>query len=181
MKTLEIWKFIEGANNKYLVSTQGSVKSFINDKVNGKILSNVLTQKYARVCININNQGNKRYFVHRLVAMAFIPNPENKPQINHINGKHSDNRVENLEWCTCKENLIHSYTELGRPRSKGNIKNLKPFPQKRVIQYSLDWVEIMRFNSISEAATYTKTNHRNISRCVLNQRKKTNGFRWKFE
>ncbi len=104
----EIWKDIK-TNKTSQISNLGNVRS--NKKIRYFMLSG-----YRRVQIY-----NKQYYIHRLVAQAFIPNPENKPCVNHINGNKLDNRVENLEWCTYSENNSHAYkTGLRKPNIKTN-------------------------------------------------------------
>ena len=110
---MEIWKDIEGYENKYQISNLGNVKSletWTGDKYikREKILKNmVYGNGYYYVCLSKNGKV-KKYKVNRLVAQAFIPNPENKPFTNHIDGDKLNNNVDNLEWCTQSENMKHA-------------------------------------------------------------------------
>ena len=102
---MERWKEIESTGGAILVSDLGRVKSLLRD---GRILKATPDAKgYLRLRVTINGV-KKSYKVHRLVAMAFIDNPDGKPQVNHINGDKADNRACNLEWVTNKENIVHA-------------------------------------------------------------------------
>lgn len=113
----EIWKDIQGYEGLYQASTKGRIRSLDrvvrmgekNLRCTGRIFVGKINRfGYMSINISVNN-SKKHYTIHRLVAQTFIPNPENKPQVNHINGIKTDNRVENLEWCTSKENSIHAW------------------------------------------------------------------------
>ncbi|MBZ6396552.1 MULTISPECIES: HNH endonuclease [Pantoea] len=95
------------------------------------------TNGYYKVCL-MNNGKGKNFLVHRLVAEKYIPNPKNLPQVNHINGVKTDNRVENLEWCDASYNGKHSYAHLYRQRTslpgeKNGAAKLSEKDVKRVI------------------------------------------------
>lgn len=99
---------LENSTNRYLVREDGRI--FIENKFSGDIRERVLfkdSDGYLQV-----RSSDKYHLVHRVVAKMFIPNLLNKPQVNHLNGDKSDNRVENLEWCTAKENKLHYYMHL---------------------------------------------------------------------
>lgn len=123
---------------------------------------------YYKVELYINHK-HKKYFVHRLVAMQYIPNPENKPQINHKNGNKKDNRVSNLEWVTASENAKHAID-----------KSLYKNRVKKVNQYDLDGNFIKQWSCIREAKTVLNLKNAHISQVCQGQRKTAGGFIWKY-
>ena len=118
--TGEVWRDVVGYEGFYQVSSYGRVKSLRGRKE--KFLSiDINNACYAKVLLSKNGQS-KTLLVHRLVAAAFIPNVDNKPQVNHKNGNKFDNRVENLEWVTCSENTQHAYN-MGLAKTLRGVNN----------------------------------------------------------
>lgn len=126
----EIWREIKDYENLYEVSDSGKIRSIRNNIILSQYQKIDYTRnpenRYLRVTL-ANNGVYKRFFVHRLVGMAFISNPENKPQINHKNNIKSDNRAENLEWVNQSENTQHAFDNGYRDRiCRHNYKKISP-------------------------------------------------------
>ena len=158
--TEEIWKPVVGYEGSYEVSSYGRVRSldrYVKCKSyrlhKGKVLIGSIT-KYGYVRCNIKVNGVlKGYFVHRLVAEAFIPNPDNLPQINHKDEDKTNNNVDNLEWCTAKYNMSYGSrqeryrnTMLERGHWSGlseeeYIKKYKEENKERMMKYFQDYTE----------------------------------------
>ena len=134
---IEIWKPVVEYEGLYEVSSFGRVRSLDRYdgrgwRIKGRILKPTIDKKgYLTVGLSKNNQ-RKAFKVHRLVALHFIPNIENKPEIDHINTIKTDNRVENLMWVTPKENSNNPITLVNKSESKKGIKNKRHQP---VLQY----------------------------------------------
>ena len=162
-----MWKkiILDNQITDYSVSTDGEVRK---DSTN-YILSQSVQQDYKFVSLFINNK-QKRMRVHRLVAMAFIQNPDGKPYVNHINGNRGDNNVENLEWVTPSENTILAV-------KAGLMTGSR---KKAVVQYNLNGKRMATFESATEAARQTGGSQSKITMCCKRQRKTANDYQWRY-
>lgn len=177
----EIWKDIEGYKGYYQISTLGHVKSLPRFHVlEERIIHLNKVKKYNTVSLH-KNKKEKRYGVHRLVALAFISNPDNKPQVNHINGDCRDNRVENLEWMTSSENHLHAFRELHRtPTGLGKFGEASN--RSRLIhQYTPSGEYLNSYCGAAEAQRITGIHRGTINGCLAHSygHNTAGGFVWK--
>lgn len=173
IENIEIWKPIKGFEGLYEISNLGRVKTLPRAKVKGGILKPSTNVWGYLNCILWKNGIHKSFPVHRLVADAFIPNPEGKPIINHIDCNRKNNCVENLEWCSQKENIRHS-VNLGHYENVGATR-------KAVNQFDLEGNFLEVYKSISEAARKSGVYVQNISKCCQGKLKTAGGYVWQYQ
>ena len=141
----EIWKDIKEYKGRYQISTLGKVKSVtrnISDSIDrnylltGRILKTSNDgHNYRCICLD-NKKNRKTYKIHRLVAQAFIDNPEKKKEVNHKNGIKNDNRVINLEWCSRSENIQHAM-QIGLKNDKGENNSKAKLTEREAVMIKL--------------------------------------------
>lgn len=190
----EIFKDIEGYEGLYQISNYGRVKSLKNRQGNVQLLKQqVKPNGYCQVSLYKNNKYG--YFnVHRLVAIAFIPNPNNLPEVNHIDEDPTNNRVDNLEWCTRSYNINYGNRNskvsekaknwkhtLGKHWTSSN-RGSKNHNSKPVAQYDLENNFMNRFDSIADAEKYLglTPGKSHISDACRGYIKQSCGYKWKF-
>ena len=150
---LEIWKDIKGYEDKYKISNLGRVKSLKGKPLKGKILS-IYKDKFGYVCVRLSKDNIQRtYRVHRLVAYAFLPNPNNYPEVNHKDEDRTNNCVNNLEWCSVSYNRNYG-TRTMAPNLKRGVKCITTNKE---------------FDSIGDAAIYYNTSKSGIIACCKGQ------------
>lgn len=164
----EQWKFIPNTNNLYKVSSLGRVFSLKR----GKFIKPTMPKGgYCSFNISVNSHVRLGR-IHRLVAEAFIPNPDRLPCIDHINGDRTDNSVTNLRWCTHVQNANNPNT---KPKTKDNKKTYR-----RPVAQIEDGVVIQKYESINKASIMNGFSKSAIYRCCLGYSKTHKGFSWKF-
>lgn len=192
----EIWKDIDGYDGLYQVSNLGNIRSLdvlVNCRGCGKRIrkGRVLKQKidkYGYYCVCLCENNKRKYFtVHRLVAQAFLPNPDNLPQVNHKDENKLNNRVDNLEYCTNKYNT--NYGTAIQRSAKRRINH--PSSSKQVSQYTKDGNFVAEYPSSKEACRQTGINFTNINNCCKNRQyikkgrcytvKYAGGFIWRYK
>lgn len=179
----EIWKDIDGCNGVYQISNMGNVKSlnYMNHGIE-KILKPKKNNKgYLWVEIRKNGEiGN--FLVHRLVAMAFIKNPNNYPVVNHKDENTLNNNIDNLEWCTKSYNVRYSLERHPERKRRDNIRESEKYRRhkKKLLMIDNEGKVVNTFESVCSYCKETNRNSWSIIECCNGNRKTAYGYKWKF-
>lgn len=178
----EIWKDIKGYEGLYQISNYGNIiskriwvgRTFIQKEK--KIKPTIAKNGYLRVTLSKENKC-KYVNIHRLVAEAFIPNPNKYPCINHIDGNKLNNNLKNLEWCSHSYNLKEAY-RLGLHKSH---KGAESYRSKKILQYDLNGNFIKEWDYMMQITEVLGYDYTNISKCCNGIYKKSKGYIWKYK
>ena len=170
---MEIWKEIEGFDGKILVSNRGRIKSNLR---NGTILKSQADKKgYQRVRVTVE-RVKRTLKIHREVAKAFLPNPNNLPQVNHIDGNKNNNSVDNLEWVTNRDNALHA---LSNGLWDSFIEGSKAENEKRKRSVlAINGNETIEFESVSAAERHFDSRH--IVDVLKGRRSRCKGWQFRY-
>jgi hypothetical protein len=175
------WVDVKGYEGLYQINSFGVIRSLPRMIKQGRRIvcakGKVLTQcndgRGYMIVVLSKNGIHKSIRVHRLVADAFLPNPESKTEVNHIDGNKANNRVSNLEWATRNENMSHAFTT--------GLAKIPPAQEpKKVAQYTKNGILVNIFSSIKHAGKHTGTDASDICNCCRGKRKTAGGFAWQY-
>lgn len=187
----ELWKDIEGYEGDYQVSNLGNVRSLRygnngpNQKGTGVKNLKRIVNSAGYYVVNLYKGGKmKQYFVHRLVAVAFIPNPIMLNEIDHINTNRLDNRINNLRWVTHKENINNPISSARRLdkciKTLKTIKGRLHHSSKRVEQYTKDGALVKVWDSMSDVRRELGIDSGSLTKACKGIQKSTGGFVWRY-
>lgn len=171
----EVWKDIDGFVGLYQISNHGRIKSFREStKFYGQtehLLSPTVTPNgYETVTLYTGPSGRHKFLVHRLVAQAFIPNPNHYEAVNHKDENKRNNHVDNLEWCTLSYNNAYGTARIRQILTKGTP----------VQQLTLEGYPLAVYNSVHIASQITGTPKHGIKDCLSGKSQSSNGYIWKY-
>lgn len=170
----EIWKDIPGFEGRYQVSNFGNVMSFTKStKYHNKphlMKQQIINSGYKIVGLNIRKQRARNYPVHRLVALAFLENPNNYPCVNHKDENKLNNHVDNLEWCTYQYNNAYGTAKIRQFETKS----------KPIQQFTIDGAWIATYHSPTTAAKLLNVSKTSILDCCHGKHEFAHGYKWKY-